>query len=623
MPRCYRLYPAVVVAALIPVICSAAEPAVTATNQLEPVVVQATRIPVAAENSPTETSIITSQELEKKQVFTVGDALREEAGIDIARQGQPGGQSSVFIRGANSNQTLVLVDGVRVNSAYNNAFDFANLSLDNVERIEILRGPQSTLYGSEAMGGVINIVTKRGAPQPTGSATFEAGSFDSFRPSASFATTAGKLSLAGAGSYFTTENDRINSAATAWNGSGQASWNALEGLRVGLLTTYLRSDAGSPNDKFTNDPNDYLRNENSLVALTLEATPTEWWDSKLIYSHSHERAFFSGLEPNPPYFFGDYVELTVADRDQIDLQNIFSIGDQHKILIGGTFDNSHANDTNTYSTLDQTITDKALYGQYDFTPIERVTLTAGGRLDDYSTFGSHGTYRFGGRFTTLATETILRASVGTGFRAPSFVQTFPPFGNPNLKPEQSLGWDVGVEQPLAHDKVHVGASYFQNDFDNLVISVPAGPPFYSQLANAGRARTLGVETWASWMPVPELTLSGTYTWLAERQDLSNHTELLRRPEHSGRFTVNYKFLKRFNANVNSTFVGPRADRNFAAGTSVNNTGYVKVDLGLSCEVCQYFTAFGRIENLLDDHYEEVYGFPALGRAFWAGGTLKF
>lgn len=619
----FRRWRRAVAAALIPVVARATEPSVTTTNQLDPVVVEATRIPIAVDQSPTATTILTRDQLDDRQVTTVAEALREEVGIDISRQGQPGGQTSLFLRGANSNQTLVLIDGVRVNSGFNNAYDFANLSLDNVERIEVLHGPQSTLYGSEAMGGVINIVTRRGAVQPTGSVTVEGGTYESLRSRAQFAAPAGPLALAAEGSYLTTANDRINSDLDAWNGSGRVTWDALERLRVSFLGTYLQSEAGSPNDKFTNDPNDYLRNENTLVALTLTADPTDWWNVKLTVSHAHERAYFSGREPNPPFFFGDFTELTVTDRDQIDFQNVFTLGDHHTVLLGGLYDDSSADDVNTFGTLDKTVTDKALYTQYDWIPVERLTLTVGGRLDDYSTFGTHGTYRFGGRFTTPGTATILRASVGSGFRAPSFVQTFPPFGNPALDPEESLGWDAGFEQPLAAGTVRVGATYFQNEFDDLVISVPGPPPFFSILANAGRARTLGVETWARWTPLPVLTLQGTYTWLAEARDLSNDTDLLRRPEHSGRLTVDYRFLERFAANLSGTLVGERADRNFAAGTSVTNAGYVKVDLGLTCDITKHVAVFGRVENLFDDQYEEVYGFPALGRTLWAGGTARF
>ncbi len=145
----------------VPSVLHAQEPSALSTNRLEEIVVTGTRIPAAPESTPTSVSVISRDEIEEQQIRTVEQVLREEAGVDISRAGQPGGVTSVFLRGANANQTLVLIDGVRVNNAFNNAFDFANLPVDNIDHVEILRGPQGTLYGSEALGGVINIVTKQ------------------------------------------------------------------------------------------------------------------------------------------------------------------------------------------------------------------------------------------------------------------------------------------------------------------------------------------------------------------------------------------------------------------------------------------------------------------------------
>lgn len=602
----------------VPFVLHAQEPSPVSTNRLEEIVVTGTRIPAAQESTPTSVSVVSRDEIEEQQIRTIEQVLRDEAGVDVSRAGQPGGVTSVFLRGANANQTLVLIDGVRVNNAFNNAFDFANLPVDNIDHIEILRGPQGTLYGSEALGGVINIVTKKPTGKPTGSALVEGGSDDGFRTRESFAGKFDKLSLSAETSYFSIDNERINSEFSDWNNSGRATYQLLNRLSVSLLGTYGKSHAGTPNDRFTDDPNDFFNTENSLFAVTLDGELTEWWSTKLILSHDHERGFFSGLAPNPPFFLGDFTELTVVDRDQADFQNIFTIGSQHRIMLGGTYDTSHANDKNTFGALDRTVDDRAVYAQYEFTPVERFTATAGGRVDDYTTFGAHGTYRFGGRYTTPITETILRANVGTGFRAPTVRDFFPPFGNPNLKPEESLGWDVGAEQPLADGKVRVGVSCFQNEFDDLIV-----PAFPAPL-NVGKARTLGIESFASWMPVTNLTLRGSYTWLDAR-DTVNDQRLIRRPEHSGNVSATYRFLERFTANASANFVGQRADTNFSTfpAQRVTNAGYMRIDLGLNCDVCKHFSIFGRVENLIDDKYEEVFGFPALGRVFWAGGVAKF
>ena len=634
------------VVTVVPAVLAAEEPAAPpATNVLAEVVVTGTRIPTAIANAPTDMSVISREEIDARQTPTVADVLAGQPGLSVARSGQPGGQTSVYLRGANPGQTLVLIDGVRVNNGFNNAFDFTTLPVDNIERIEILRGPESTLYGSEAMGGVINIVTHKHAAQPTGSATVEVGSHDSLHPHGAFTLPAplgnlGTLPLAGDGGYLTTDTARLNSRLWVWNGSGRVTWDLNDRFTATVLGTYLQSLAGSPGDRFTNDPNDTLHNETSLVSVILDGRPVEWWDAKLTLSHARERGFFnSPTNPADP-FISEFSERTVADRDQVDFQNVFTIGTQHRIMIGGTYDETDVRDdsksffsgfgftSGSTNTIDRTIRDRALYGGYDFTPWSWMTLTVGGRVDDYSSFGTHGTWRTGGRFTIPQTETILRANVGTGFRAPTPGQLYSPAasftpGNPNLNPEQSLGWDAGVEQPFGNGSVRVGANYFENAFNDLIGRVTTT----NVLVNIDRARTRGIETFAEWRPVTGLAIRGAYTWLIEARDLTHQAPLLRRPRHSGDLDVSYRFLDRFTANAHALLTGDRTDAFFDPVTflprNVTNPGYVKIDLGLSCDVCRNFTVFGRVENVLNDRYEDIFGYPALGRMFWGGGTVKF
>ena len=372
------------------------------TNQittLPEITITATRIATLPADTSSSVTVISGDEIARSQQSFVADLLRGEPGVTVALTGQPGSQTGVFLRGANSDGTLVLVDGIPVNNAFNNAFDFSTLPVNNIERIEILRGPQSTLYGSEALGGVINIVTKNGGGPPTGSVQAEYGSFNSLLTRGLFAASEGKFSLSADGSFHSTDNDRINSAYQGINFSGHLGYAINDWLKAGLLTTYLKSSDGTPNDIFTDDPNDNLKNENYLLGFTLEADPFDWWNSKVTVSHSHERGLFSEPVPNPPFFFGDYSSRTIAERNRVDFQNIFTFNEQNKFLVGGTFADDSANYQDTYSALDRTIDTESAYAQYDFTPVKRVTLTAGGRVDDSSAFGTHATYQFGGRFT--------------------------------------------------------------------------------------------------------------------------------------------------------------------------------------------------------------------------------
>ncbi len=590
----------------------------------EEITITATRIATPQEKSPNSVTVITREQIEQSQQQLITDVLRAVPGVEVARTGQPGTLDSVFLRGANNNQTLVLVDGIRVNSPFNNGFDFSQLSVDNVERIEILRGPQSTLYGSEASGGVINIITKRGTSQPSGWIESEYGSFNTSITRGGFSASKGKFSVGGDGSYARSDNDRLNSDYQQFHLDGHARYDFCDRFSATLLATYFHNNDGSPGDIFTDDPTARLKTENALVGLTLNADPTDWWNAKLKLSHSNERGDFD-QPANAENFFTDYYSQTDAQRNQVDFQNVFKISDQHTILAGGTFENAAAQmgSAGTYgpSALDRTIDTRSGYAQYNFTPIERVTLTAGGRVDDSDSFGTHATYRFGARTTAPDTETIFRASVGTGFRAPSISDLyFPYYGNPNLQPEKSLGWDAGIEQPLLKNQLRIGATFFHNDFDNLIQY--SGKTFMPE--NIGRARTFGLETFAAWQILTNLTARASYTWL-RAEDLDTGAALVRRPENSGSLNVNWQIIPKLSADASALFTGARSDRNYNTfpASTVNLPFYLKLDLALRWQVQKHLEIFARAENLTDAKYQEAFGFPALGRGFYGGLRAQF
>ncbi|HTX21483.1 MAG TPA: TonB-dependent receptor [Candidatus Aquilonibacter sp.] len=614
--------PALLCAADTNEIVSSASSDTNPVTTLPEITITATRIATPTEDIPSSATVITGDEIARSQQPFVADVLRGEPGVEVATTGQPGSQTQVFLRGASADGTLVLIDGIPVNNAFNNSFDFSTLPVNNIERIEILRGPQSTLYGSEALGGVINIVTKNGSGPPTGSAQVEYGSFDSLLTRGSLAGSEGKFSFSADGSFHSTANDRINSAYQGINFSGHLGYQINDWLKASLLATYLKSSDGSPNDIYTDDPNDQLKNENYLTGLTLEADPVEWWDSKVTVSHSHERGIFDEPPPNPPYYFGYYSSRTIADRNRVDFQNIFTLNEQNKFLVGGTFENDSANYQDNYSALARTVYTESAYAEYDFMPVQRVTLTVGGRVDDSSSFGTHGTYQFGGRFTAPRTETIFRANVGTGFLAPSIDDLYyPGYSNPNLKPEESFGWDVGFEQPLLDGKLHFGVTFFHNDYDDLIEY--SGVTFEPE--NIGRARTFGLENFASWTPLTNLTIRAAYTWL-DAKDLDTGEDLVRRPQNSGSLDADWKICPRLDATAHALFTGNRTDNNYdnySEPPVVTLSTYEKVDLGLNCQLTKNFSIYGRVENLLDQHYQEAYGFPALGRFFAAGVIARF
>ena len=620
----------------IPAVLIAGEPnsvptsaTVAETNASEEITITATRIATPQEKSPTATTVITREEIAQSQQHLVADVLRAQPGVAVAASGQPGTVTGVFLRGANNNQTLVLVDGIRVNSPFNNQFDFSQLPVDNVERIEILRGPQSTLYGSEAAGGVINIVTKRGTCLPTGALETEYGSFNTSITKGSFSDSLGQLSIAADGSYARSDNDRLNSDYEQYHFGGHARYDFSDRFSATLLANYFYNNDGVPGDIFTTDPTARLKTESYLFGLTLNADPTDWWNAKLKLSHARDRGSYN--QPTNAANFGvsDFSE-TVGQRNQVDFQNVFKLSEQHAFLLGGTIENNSGNLADVYtnpsfsytnnSTLAKTIDTYSAYAQYDFKPTERVTFTAGGRVDDSDSFGTHMTYHFGGRFTVPKTETIFRATLGTGFRAPSISDLYyPGFSNPNLQPEKSVGWDAGFEQPLLQNQLRFGATFFHNNFDNLIQYV--GNPLFAP-ENVARARTFGVESFVAWQVLTNLAARASYTW-TDTENLSTGAELIRRPEHSGSFSLDWRILPKLDAAVTAQFIGQRTDNDYYTSSAVALSAYTKLDLALRWQVQKHLEIFARAENLTDERFQEVFGYPSLGRGFYGGLRAQF
>ncbi|HWR98462.1 MAG TPA: TonB-dependent receptor [Candidatus Methanoperedens sp.] len=590
------------------------------------IVVSATRIESTLAASPDAVSVVTRAEIEALQARSVADVLETVPGVIVSRTGQFGGQTSAFLRGANSGHTLVLIDGVRANNAFNGRFDFADLPVDNIERIEVVRGPQSTRFGSDALGGVINIVTKKGAAASAAAALLELGSNAGARTRASLAVGAGPVGLSLEAGAFDTDNERANAAYHGAGGSFGANWRPNGRFDLALTGSHRESRAGSPNDRFTNDPNDRTRTAVSLATLAAHAVPVPWWDARLSLSAGRERVRFDGPAPNPPFFLGGLKTDTVSDSARADLQNVLTLGPGHRLFLGLSHDRAPTEYTSTSSfgavALDRTVKSGAASAQYDWSPAKSFTGSLGGRVDDFSSFGTHATWRAGARWTAAGSGTILRANAGTGFKAPTVADLYyPGFSNPDLEPEESLGWDVGVEQPLLGGRLQVGAAWFRNDFDNLIAySTTSFRP-----ENIADARTAGLEAFVQWLPAAGLSVSCSYTWLPTAEDRGSGARLLRRAEHSGAIAAHHRFPRWVQLDTALRFSGESNDKNFTSlpAQDVRNGGFLKWDVGVTVTPRSWLSLAARVENLLDDSCAEAYGFPALGRVFWGGATVRF
>jgi vitamin B12 transporter len=607
--------------------------------EAEPVIVSATRFDVPLDQSPASVSVITSQDLEAKQIKRISDALREVPGLSVVQTGTPGQLTSVFMRGLPSEDMQVLLDGIPINQGLAGQFNFADLTTDNIDRIEIARGPQSTLYGPRALAGVIQIFTKQGSGTPTGEISAEGGSYDTFREAAQTSGSINQFDYSLGASRLDTDNARPNNEYRNTAAIANVGWSPNEQFRLGGLFTYSNSDTGNPNSIFTPKPFDNLLTERWLIAPHIDFKPVEWWTHKLIVSYDHERQV---NDPNDDGFVGPtralFKRLTIDYQDDLKpaswltltsgfFYSVVDAGQERPFILQPpfvsqpqpTFISDHTQET-------------AGFLQATVRPIENLILVGGGRYDYFNQFGGVWTYRFAGSYKIDRTNTTLHSSIATGFSPPSSQDKIFRF-NPDpsqpltpLQPEKDFGWDIGIEQRFMENKIAIGATYFHNDLSNVI-----GFNGLFETLNLGAARTQGVETELHAQPITDLTFTASYTYLdAEKTSAADISQpqgarLPRRPRNEVYVSASYIWFKKLRTTVEAKFVNAREDidpNNFG-GPNVDLEDYSFVNCSAEYEINPHVSIFGRIDNLTDEQYSEVLGFPALGRTAYAGVKIRF
>src|SRR5216117_3161836 len=611
--------------AVVPVVCFAQETSPTPSPseaEAEQVVVSATRFDIPLDQSPASVSVINSEDLEQKQIERVSNALREVPGLSVVQTGTAGQLTSVFTRGLRSEHTQVLLDGVPINQGLQGSFNFADLTTEDIDRIEVVRGPQSTLYGPRALAGVIQLFTKQGTGTPGVLLAAEGGSYNSFRE---WTQSDGKIDgfdYSIGASRLDTDNARPNNNYRNTAAITDVGWSPNEQLRIGSLFTYSVSDTGNPNTIFDPRPIDHFLTERWLIGPHIDWNATEWWEHKFILSYDHERQI---NDPNEDGFVR--ATRAVFERTQVDYQNdlrpvswltltsgfyysCINAGQERPfVLFGPTFVSDHTDEI-------------AGFVEATLTPVENLIFVAGGRFDHFNEFGGIWTYRFAGSYKIDKTNTILHSSVGTGFSPPSSQDKI--FGNNfGLKPEEDLGWDIGIRQQLWQNCVDVGLTYFHNDLSNVI-----GFNGLFQTLNLGSAETQGLEAELRAQPIPNFVLTTAYTYLEAEKTSSKDVSQLqgarlpRRPRNEIYVSASYLWWKRLRTVVEAKFVNAREELNFG-GPNFDIEDYSFVNIAAEYEVNPHLSVFGRIDNLTNEQYSEVFGFPALGRAAYGGVKLRF
>jgi vitamin B12 transporter len=594
--------------------------------ETEQVVVSATRFDIPLDQSPASVSVISSEDIEQKQIQRVSDALREVPGLSVVQTGTAGQLTSVFMRGLPSQDMQVLLNGIPINQGLAGQFDFANLTTDDIDRIEVVRGPQSTIYGPRALAGVVQIFTKQGTGTPGATLSAQGGSYDTFRESSESDGKIGEFDYSIGASRLDTDNARPNNNYRNTAAITDTGWSPNDQLRIGSLFTYSLSDTGNPNTIFDPRPIDHFLTEKWLIAPHVDLTVGNWWDHKFILSYDHERQV---NDPNEDGFVGPTRAL--FERTQIDYQNDLRPTSWLTLTSGFFYSRVNAGQERPFVSqafgpqptfISDHTEEIAGFLQATATPIENLIFVAGGRFDHFNQFGGVWTYRFAGSYKIDKTNTTLHSSVATGFSPPSSQDKI--FGNNfGLKPEHDLGWDIGVEQRLWENRVMVGLTYFHNDLSNVI-----GFNGLFQTLNLGAAETQGLEAELHAQPIPNLVFTASYTYLdAEKtssKDISQlqGARLPRRPRNEVYVSASYLWWKKLRTTIEAKFVNAREELNFG-GPNFDIEDYSFVNIAAEYEVNPHLSIFGRIDNLMDEQYSEVFGFPALGRAAYGGVKVRF
>jgi vitamin B12 transporter len=608
---------------------------------LPPVFVTSTRTETPLQQVTTSASVITAKDIQDQQAETVLEALRNVPGLDVVQSGSRGTATSVFIRGSESDHVLVLIDGVEVNSTTLGAFNFAHLTTDNVERIEILRGAGGTLYGSQAIGGVINIITKKGQGPLEAGLSLEGGNGSTHRQTLSLRGGAGKLGYSfSAGriesqGFHSVNDDYRNLAASA-----RLDYQVTEDASLKGIFHFVKTDLGLfNNNNFASQPDPNAREATTqyLGKLEWEQKIFENWDYRISGSMFKEHIKDSD-DVDACTFFGFPCDSRTRDRfrpriDTGEFQTNYRFEEWSTTTFGVEYKRRSAS---TSGGIDKAIRNLGYYLQEQFQFLDRrLIMIPGIRLDDNQSFGTAWTPSFSAAYLFRETGTKLKGGYAKGFKAPTLNELFfppgfgcPAFGNPNLGPERSWELNAGVEQTVLSERVKLGVTYFHREVQDLIEGrpIPGNPFGCFRAENVGRARFDGVEWSLDIKLLTSLTVNANYTYLD--WDTADG-KLRRRPRHRGNVNLNYLY-ENLNVNLSANLVGSRDD--FRASSpfgDIRKPGYGIFDLAsyysLPWKVpgVKNLTLFGKIENLFNKKYEEVDGFRARPLNFLLGVRATF
>lgn len=582
-------------------------------------VVTATRVETSTDKIGSSVTVVTGEELERRGRASLVDALSAVPGLSFTRAGGVGGTTQVKLRGGDSGQTQVLIDGVQVNDGASTdaAFDFDILSASGIKRVEVLRGPQSALYGADAMTGVVNIITNRGRGPLKAQALGEIGSFQTRRTQASVSGGGERFGAAVSGSLARSEGFSRASRTTEEDGYNQRSFNGS--FSADLTDFWTVEAAGGVFDgrsEYDATGADAYNTAKKTLRYGKVDNIVTLLDGRLenILTLSTTAADRSYDEPKGFYKHNNYE----STRSTVEYRGNLKLRDADVLTAGALRKRETAVIVNDYGgftskDVDRTISTNSLYAQYMLAATKNLNVTVGGRSDNNDAFGVFNTYRLAAAYKFDETDTILRGSYGTGAKAPTMFQLYAPiYGNKNLQVEESVGADVGVEQGFLKGKLVGSAALFWNRFENLINFEN------SSYVNIGKARTEGLELAARWAALDNLNLKASYTYTIAENETTDRW-LARRPRHMASLLADWSPIENLNVGGALRGYGKQLDSTFS--NKVNNA-FIVADMDAAYALTSNLSVYGRVENLFNANYEEVRGFNTPGRAAYAGVKIK-
>ncbi len=628
---------------------AAGDPPPNAVETLDPMVVTATKTPVPISQVTSAVEVVTEDDFTRRRDRTVVDALRLSPGMSTLSNGGPGTTNTVRLRGGGADQTLVLIDGAIVNSATLGQFNFGTLTTDNIESITVLRGAQSMLWGSDAIGGVVDIRTKRGEGTPKASIFAEYGSFVSIREGGNFSGKVGPVDFSAALSRWDAASfSAINYKRGASERDALRNWQAssLIGVagpwdgRLELAFRWINSDIDLDNPLTFGGPFDVFKAKSStnqyIYSGTYHQPMTDWWDQKLTLAQAREtidtqagtnqKSITTGIESVPN--FGNSNIKTRSNR--IEWQSDFRYGELAILTVGYQFREQIGENKGTLS--ERILSSHAGFAQLQFNILDRLFATAGFRQDSHNSFGDATTWRVTGGYLLKETGTKVRSSYATGFRAPDINELyFPDFGNSNLKAEKSQSFDVGVDQQFFGNRVSLSVGYFWNRFRQLIQTTfdPVGCAPFSAFGfcaqNVGLAKSQGWEVSSQMVLVEELPymnlleISSQYTYTITR-DLNTGARLPRWPVHQASIDLTYSPIAPLSFTTTFRYVGSRFN---TTGEQQYMPDFHVINFAASYDFCDNLQGYIRVDNVLDRNYEEVQFFGTAIRSVFGGIRMKF